>query len=224
MKVLKVDLKLMNNVIVGQVLEQDESLRGKGNILSYEKVNIRSFEVPELNDHDLFIRGETRSDDNNYFCHSYNSADEAKEYYDAFLKAIEKINKEKNDELWLPELEEEYYRIITTGEVFRDRNTGSDEDMFAANNVFKSKKIADKVIKSTKLHWLLWRLKERYCPDCEFILHENNYTLIYSREEKKWDYYLGITWDHNTPCFDKESVKKATEYLNSHPELWEDLI
>lgn len=220
---LKVDLKLMNNVIVGQVLEQDESLRGKGMIFSDEKVNIRSFEVPELNDHDLFIRGETKSDDNNCFCHSYNSADEAKEFYDAFLKAIEKIN-EKDDELWLPKHEGVYYRIITTGEVIRDRNTGSDEKIFAANNVFKSKEVAGKVVKSTRLHWLLWRLKEKYCPDYEFILNKANYALLYSREEKKWDCDCWSRWDYNAPYFDKKSVKKAVDYLNSHKELWEDLI
>ena len=118
---LKVDLKLMNNVIVGQVLEQDESLRGKGTIFSDEKVNICSNGAPELDDHHLFIRGDLRNDDNNCFCYSYDNAEEAKEYYDAFLKAIEKING-KDDELWLPKYEEEYYRVINAGGVIQIRN------------------------------------------------------------------------------------------------------
>lgn len=220
---LKVDLKLMNNVIVGQVLEQDESLRGKGKILSDGKVNICSNGAPELNDLNLFIRGELRNNDNDCFCYSYDSADEAKEYYDAFLKAIEKIN-EKDDELWLPKYGEEYYRITTTGDVIQDKNTNSDERIFAANNVFKSKDVADKVSKSTKLHWLFWKLKEKYCPDCEFIRYKANYVLLYNREEKKWDCDHWSTWDFISPFFDKESAHKTIRYLNSHKELWEDLI
>lgn len=220
---LKVDLKLMNNVIVGQVLEQDESLRGKGNILSDEKVSICSNGMPELNGHHLFIRGELRNDDNNCFCYSYDSAEEAREYYDAFLKAIEKIN-EKDDELWLPKYGEEHYCIIVTGDVIQDRDNRNSERVFAANNVFKSKNIADKVAKSTKLYWLLWRLKEKYCPDYEFILDGKNYALIYNRETNRWGYNSWNICDHNVPFFDKESAYKAVDYLNSHKELWEDLI
>ena len=220
---LKVDLKLMNNVIVGQVLEQDESLRGKGRILSDGTVDIRSDNAPELDCTNLFIRGEEKSKDNDCFCFSYDSVEEAKECYDAFLKAIEKINK-KDDKLWLPKYGEEYYRISTIGDIIHDKNTNNDEDIFAANNVFKSKEVTDKVAKSTRLHWLLWRLKEKYCPDCEFILNKANYALLYNREEKKWDCDYCNTWDFISPFFDKESAKKATEYLNSHKELWEDLI
>lgn len=220
---LKVDLKLMNNVIVGQVLEQDESLRGKGKIFSDDKVDIRSDNEPELDCTTLFIRGEEKSSDNDCFCHSYDSAEEAEEYYNAFLKAIEKIN-EKDDKLWLPKYGEEYYRVITTGDVVQDRDANDSGRIFAANNVFKSKKIAGKVVKSTKLHWLLWRLKEKYCPDYEFMLDKNNYTLLYSRLEKKWDYNSWCTWDFISPFFDKESAKKAVDYLNSHKELWGGLI
>ena len=220
---LKVDLKLMNNVIVGQILEQDENLRCKGRILSDGKVDIRSDDAPELDCTTLFIRGKKKISDNNCFCYSYDSAEEAKEYHDAFLKVIEKINK-KDDKLWLPEYGEEHYCIVVTGDVIQDRDTKNSERIFAANNVFKSKEVACKVVKSTKLHWLLWRLKEKYCPDYKFILNKANYALVYSREEKKWDCDCWSKWDYNTPFFDKESVKKATEYLNSHPELWEDLI
>ena len=124
----------------------------------------------------------------------------------------------------MPKYEEEYYRVINVGGVIQIRNTDSDEKMFAANNVFKSKEVADKVAKSTKLHWLLWRLREKYCPDYEFMLDKANYTLLYSRQEKEWGYNSWNTWDFISPCFDKESVHKAVDYLNSHPELWEDLI
>lgn len=221
---LKVDLKLMNNVIVGQVLEQDESLRGKGKILSYEKVNICSNEVPELDGLNLFIRGETRSDDNHCFCYSYDNVEEAKEYYDAFLKAIEKIN-EKDNALWLPKLDEKYYAVYSGDSVLASyTGCATDKKRFEANNVFKSLDFADKVSKSTKLHWLLWKLKERYCPDYKFILNKSNYILFYDKEEKVWSYNFYYTSACLTPYFDKDSIIKAAEYLNSHPELWEDLI
>jgi len=221
---LKVDLKLMNNVIVGQVLEQDESLRGKGKIISCGKVNICSSGAPELDGLNLFIGGELRSKDHNCFCYSYESAEEAKEYYDAFSKAIRTINDE-NDELWIPELNEKYY-VVHSGDPILASYSGyiTDKKRLKANNVFKSFDFAGKVTKSTKLHWLLWKLKEWYCPDYEFICNKTNYPLLYNREEKKWDYHFWSTCDYNTPCFDEESVRKAARYLNSHPELWEDLI
>lgn len=220
---LKVDLKLFDNVIVGKILEQDESLRGKGKIFSDGKVNICSNGAPELNDLNLFIRGELRNNDNDCFCYSYDSAGEAKEYYDAFLKAIEKINK-KDDELWLPEYGGDYYRTVATGEVVKDRNTGSDEDMFDANNVFKSKEVADKVVKSTKLHWLLWRLKEKYCPDCEFGIGEDNVTLYYVKAKREWDSDIWSRKNFTTPRFSVSTISEVIDYLNSHKELWEDLI
>ena len=73
---------------------------------------------------------------------------------------------------------------------------------------------------------LLWQLKFVLCPDYEFNKESPYNSFIkFNRESEMFDYaFVSGDYDFATPVFDDKSVKKAVKYLNSHKELWENLI
>ena len=73
---------------------------------------------------------------------------------------------------------------------------------------------------------LLWQLKFTLCPDYEFNKESQHNSFIkFNRESEMFDYaFVSGDYDFTTPVFDDKSVEKAVKYLNSHKELWENLI
>lgn len=94
---LKIELKLDGNTISGRVLEQDESLRGNGTIITLIKnntFNIASGKYPALGIGALYVRGICSECDNEPFKYGYETTKDADKIYAAIVELVNKLNGE----------------------------------------------------------------------------------------------------------------------------------
>lgn len=100
---LKIQLKIKKNIVIGRILEQDESLRREPNstiknIVKTDNFSIRSSVSPAIDRNTLFIRGTKREEDNTEFSYYFCNEEGYEEERDAFcydiIEAVTKLNDE----------------------------------------------------------------------------------------------------------------------------------
>ena len=93
MKKLRLKLWRIKNVVLMKVLEQDESLRGKGFIFETYDFKIWSVTNPCLTFDDTFyIRGTVSECDNNITCREFDCADKAQNYIQTVIDTVRAYN------------------------------------------------------------------------------------------------------------------------------------
>ena len=102
MKRFEYDLKREGNEVTFQVLEMDESLRGKDALFEYKGVEIYSVAHPNLTPEVIFLRGINTTADNDIAREDFITSEEAREYYKKIKQTLEVfklslIQEEKQD-------------------------------------------------------------------------------------------------------------------------------
>lgn len=100
MSKLKVKFLRYKNIVLAEVLEQDEGLRGIGKIKSKGEYMIVSSNCPSIYKEDahLYIRGRDKSRDSLVVCEIYTNEEEAKEAIKNFTGLINEINAEGEED------------------------------------------------------------------------------------------------------------------------------
>ncbi len=89
---LKVELFRYDTLVFGKILEQDESLRGKGEVISRSDYKIGSVASPEIGQARLFIRGSEKSNDNKVLYYNFTTVKDAEAWCENVKKLINKLN------------------------------------------------------------------------------------------------------------------------------------
>jgi len=91
---LRVGIVRFNNVVLAQVLEQDEALRGGGGIHGSGEYGVYSSECPTIGAFSLSVRGTEREDDCITVCRPFPTEAEAKDWVRNITALIHEINHE----------------------------------------------------------------------------------------------------------------------------------
>jgi hypothetical protein len=91
---LKIEMYRYHELLFGRVLEQDEDLKGKGEIISKDGYRLMSRDLPKLCGLNFCLRGNETHADNNIFFHDYVSESKAIEASQAFREMVHEINAE----------------------------------------------------------------------------------------------------------------------------------
>ena len=97
-KKIEIELFRYRNLLFGKVLCMDESLRGAGTLYEGKLVDIKSSGIPDLEENILFVRGTTKSYDDNIFAYDYSNEEEAIRAATDIKHGINFINGIKTDE------------------------------------------------------------------------------------------------------------------------------
>lgn len=92
MKKLKLKLWRIKNIVLMEVLEQDESLRGKGLIFEKKGFQIQSGTAPALCDCKIFIQGTDDKYDNDVIPYYFISMNSAKDYIKQITDIVKAYN------------------------------------------------------------------------------------------------------------------------------------
>lgn len=229
---LKVEFKQVENVVLMKVLEQGKEIElGHGVFFKHNDVKLISSGYPSIYPDTLCVKGTANFNQDNYASHSFNTSEEAEEYIAKFTEVINAYNEsvKENDLLWKPKENEQYYCIDwSCNGLSLNLNVKDDfdKDIIKTFGAFKSDEQVEKVRKHQIFMNLLWQLKFALCPDYEFDKSSTHNSFIrFNRVTKKIECdSIHDAHDFITPVFDRESCLIAVEYLNSHRELWEDLV
>ena len=149
-----------------------------------------------------------------------------------FTECINAYNESVKDKdlLWKPNTGDIYYRVNNdcgyVSWLHYCLDDPYDRMRVKTFGAFKTEEQAEKVRKHSTLMNLLWQLKFALCPEIQFSKESPYNSFIkFNRESEMFDYvFVSDVYDFTTPVFDDESAEKAVEYLNSHKELWENLL
>lgn len=230
---LKVEFKQIENVVLMKVLEQgDEIELGCGCFFEHNDVKLCSVSYPQIYPYSLYVKGKSEHTQDTYASVSFNTPEEAAEHIVKFTECINAYNESVKDKdlLWKPNTGDVYYRV--------DNDCGyvsclhySLDDPYDRMRVktfgtFKTKEQAEKVCKHSILMNLLWQLKFALCPDFEFDKESPYNSFIkFNRVSEVFKCALiSGGYDFAIPVFDDKSAEEAVKYLNSHKELWENLL
>ena len=129
--------------------------------------------------------------------------------------------------MWKPNIDDEYYSVSSNYEsppcLLYYWNYTCDSKLVKNFGAFKTEEQAEKVRKQIILMNLLWQLKFALCPDYEFKNSTENCFIEFEGNKRRF-YLTNRDYNLLTPGFDRESVEKAVKYLNTHKELWENLL
>lgn len=89
---LKVELFRYDTLVFGKILEQDESLRGKEEVISRSDYEIDSVSSPEIRQARLLIRGVKKCDDNKVLYYNFTTVKDAEAWCENIKKLIDKLN------------------------------------------------------------------------------------------------------------------------------------
>ncbi len=89
---LKVELFRYDTLVFGKILEQDESLRGEGEVISRSDYKIGSIGSPEIGQARLFIRGAEEHADNRVMYYNFTTVKDAEAWCENVKKLIDKLN------------------------------------------------------------------------------------------------------------------------------------
>lgn len=229
---LKVEFKQIENVVLMKVLEQGNEIKlGCGCFFEHNDVKLCSLSYPQIFSHSLYVKGKSECPQDVYGSISFDTPEEASECIMKFTECIDAYNEsvKEKDLLWKPGKDEKYYYVSNNLEYISKVTYDSFEfhkDYVKNFTAFKSKEQAEKVRNHIILMNLLWQLKFALCPDYEFNKESQHNSFIhFNRQSEMFDYvFVSDGYDFTTPVFDDESAEKAVEYLNSHKELWENLL
>lgn len=90
---LKLQLWQVKNLVLMEVLEQDESLRGRGLIFEYGGLELVSTFCPCLEDEGIFIRGNDFEHDNRIAINQFDTIVRAKKYIERAVTLVHEYNK-----------------------------------------------------------------------------------------------------------------------------------
>ena len=86
---LKIKFWKIENMLCMKVLEQNKNIFNEGfEYKSSNNIYIYSETFPQIRPHDLFIQGTDKSKQNNVVSCEFSDSDEAQEYLDAYIFAI----------------------------------------------------------------------------------------------------------------------------------------
>ena len=189
-----------------------------------------SLSYPQIFSHSLYVKGKSEHTQDTYASVSFNTPEEASEHIAKFTECIDFYNDsvKEQDLLWKPNIDDEDYSVSSNYEsppcLLYYWNYTCDSKLVKNFGAFKTEEQAEKVRKHIILTNLLWQLKFALCPDYEFKNNSmENCFIAFEGNERR--FYL-TSRDYNllTPAFDRESAEKAVKYLNSHKDLWENLL
>ena len=119
---LKIRLERFGKTVIGEVLDMDDSERGKGLLLRlYDNKIINeliSSRYPLISNNRLYIKGELRLYDNEVFKVTYDTVGEAKQAYVDILRLVNEYNKQLNKPKF--EESEEYKQQVKMNELLMD--------------------------------------------------------------------------------------------------------
>lgn len=112
MKELKIKIWNIENIVIMRVLDQDESLRGKGFIYEAKNgITIASDNSPCIYETAIFINGDDKDFDNKLDGLSFKITQEAKEYIEKVKEAVAEYNSSIKEEI-LDKKEKEYLSAV----------------------------------------------------------------------------------------------------------------
>ena len=229
---LKVEFKQVENVVLMKVLEQGKEIElGHGVFFDHNGIKLISSGYPCIRLDKLYVKGNADLNQDNYASCSFNTSEEAEEYIAKFNEVINAYNEsvKEKDLLWKPKENEQYYCTdwsyngLSLNLNVKDE---FDKDIIKNFGAFKSDEQTEKVRKHQILMNLLWQLKFALCPDYEFT-KGTTYNSFIKFDRLREAFTCDLIHDAHdfiTPVFNEESCKKAVKYLNSHRELWKDLV
>lgn len=225
---LKVEFKQIENVVLMKVLEQSNEIElNCGCFFEYGDVKLCSASHPQIFLYSLYVKGKSEHAQDTYASMSFNTPKEASEYIMKFTECIDAYNESVKDKdlLWKPNIDDEYYNVRSNYEYINYSRYYFDDLKLVKNfGAFKTEEQAETVRKHHILMNLLWQLKFALCPDYEFKNDSmENCFILFEGNERRF-YLTGRDYNLLTPVFDKDSAMKAVKYLNSHKELWENLL
>ncbi|MBD3216593.1 MAG: hypothetical protein GF311_28520 [Candidatus Lokiarchaeota archaeon] len=88
----KIKLTLFENRLVYQVVEMEESLRGKGAILEKKSYGIYSSDKPDLQNNKIYLAGKDKSKDNELVIVEFDNNEEKMNYYRNIKNIINTYN------------------------------------------------------------------------------------------------------------------------------------
>lgn len=228
---LKVEFKQIENVVLMKVLEQGNEIElNSGCFFEYGDVKLCSASHPQIFLYSLYVKGKSERAQDTYASMSFNTPEEAAEYIVKFTECIDAYNESVKDKdlLWKPNTDDKYYSVSSNYEsppcLLYYWDYTCDSKLVKNFGAFKTEEQAEKVRKHIILMNLLWQLKFALCPDSKFKNDSTgNYFIVFEGKERKF-YHTNRDYSLLTPVFDKESADKAVKYLNSHKELWENLL
>lgn len=227
---LKVEFKQVENVVLMKVLEQgDEIELGCGCFFEHNGIRLHSVGRPQICSCSLFVKGNSECAQDVYVSESFNTPEEASEHIAKFTECIDAYNESVKDKdlLWKPNIDDEYYNIRGGYEYINCSRCYFDDLKLIKNfGAFKTKEQAEKVRKHSILMNLLWQLKFALCPDFEFDKESPYNSFIkFNRVSEVFECaFISGGYDFAIPVFDDKSAERAVKYLNSHKELWENLL
>lgn len=230
---LKVEFKQIENVVLMKVLEQGNEIElGCGCFFEHNDVKLCSLSYPQIFSHSLYVKGKSEHTQDTYASVSFDTPKEAAEYIVKFTECIDAYNesvKEKNL-LWKPNIDDVYYRVSSNYEsppcLLYYWDYTCDSKLVKNFGAFKTEEQAETVCKHIILMNLLWQLKFALCPDFEFDKESPYNSFIkFNRVSEVFECaFISGGYDFAIPVFDDKSAERAVKYLNSHKDLWENLI
>ena len=230
---LKVEFKQIENVVLMKVLEQgDEIELNSGCFFEYGDVKLCSASHPQIFLYSLYVKGKSERAQDTYASMSFNTPEEAAEYIVKFTECVDAYNESVKEKvlLWKPNICDGYYSVRSNYEslpcLYYYSGNLYDKNMVKNFGAFKTEEQAEKVCNHSVLMNLLWQLKFTLCPDYEFNKESQYNSFIhFNRQSEMFDYaFVSGSYDFATPVFNRDSAEEAVEYLNSHKELWENLL
>ena len=230
---LKVEFKQIENVVLMKVLEQGNEIKlGCGCFFEHNDVKLCSLSYPQIFSHSLYVKGKSECPQDVYGSISFDTPEEAAEYIVKFTECINAYNKSVKEKelLWKPNTGDVYYRVNNDcGDVsclHYCLDDPYDERIIKNFGAFKTEEQAEKVRKHIILMNLLWQLKFTLCPEFQFNKEAPYNSFIkFNRASEMFEHaFISGGYDFAIPVFDDKSAEKAVKYLNSHKELWENLL
>lgn len=230
---LKVEFKQIENVVLMKVLEQgDEIELGCGRFFEHNGIKLLSADCPQICSSSLYVKGKSDDVQDVYTSKSFNTLEEAAEHIVKFTECIDAYNEsvKEKDLLWKPNIDDKYYSVTSNYEsppcLLYYWDYMCDSKLVKNFGAFKTEEQAEKVRKHIILTNLLWQLKFALCPDFEFDKESPYNSFIkFNRVSEVFECaFISGGYDFAIPVFDDKSVEKAVKYLNSHKELWENLL
>ena len=203
---------------------------GCGRFFEHNGIKLRSVDCPQIRSSSLYIKGESDDVQDVYTSKSFNTPEEASEHIAKFTKCIDAYNEsvKEKDLLWKPNIDDEYYSVSSNYEsppcLLYYWDYTCDSKLVKNFGAFKTEEQAETVRKHIILMNLLWQLKFALCPDYEFKNNSMENCFIEFEGNERRFYLTNRDYNLLTPAFDRESAEKAVKYLNSHKDLWENLL
>ena len=121
-KELKLRVERFGKTVIGEVLDMDESERGRYLLYRLEDnkliKELISYHYPYITYNKIYIRGKFKQYDNDVFQKTFNTEEESQQGYEDILRLVEEYNKQLNKPKF--EESEEYKKQVKMNELLMD--------------------------------------------------------------------------------------------------------